>query len=587
MHLRTATHLGMALVAMVGVSSVFNLGALPGDASSHREAPLISQDPVADATDLYAFVSPDAPDTVTLVANYYPMQDPAGFPNYYRFGDDVAYRINVDFNGDAIEDIFYQWDFDTEIVNPASFLYNSGTIDSLDSPNLNVRQTYTLSEGRGGVLTEVASGLMTPPVNIGPKSTPDYEALAAAAIHEVGDGIKVFAGQRDDPFWVDLGGIGDLLTIRQIPGNAGGGVDDLAGLNVQTLAVQVPVTQLTRDGAVPASAEAADAVIGVWTTALRPQTRVLGPGTTESSGPHIQVSRLGMPLVNEVVAPLGAKDLFNSSHPGDDAQFLGAVTDPELAKLLNLLYGSALVPVPESGRDDLVTVFLTGVPGLNQPPDVKPSEMLRLNVAIPPAATENPLGVIGGDNAGFPNGRRLGDEVVDIELRVAAGFLLGEEFQNGANGLLGDGVPANDVPFLAAFPYVGTPHQGFEHLHHAAMGATAEAAPAAEEMRSVTIDLNELNASGMSGTATLTEAEDGTDVSLMVEGATGGHPVHIHFGTCDTLGEVAVALTDIDAEGMSETSVDLTLDELESGEYAINAHESVENIATYVACGEI
>ena len=214
----------------------------PSEASSHREAPLISQDPVADATDLYAFVSPDAPDTVTLIANYYPMQDPAGFPNFYRFGDDVTYRINIDNNGDAVEDIFYQWDFDTEIVNPNSFLYQSGPIDSLDSPNLNVRQTYTLSEGRGGVLTEIASGLMTPPVNIGPKSTPDYEKLADAAIAEVGDGIKVFAGQRDDPFWVDLGGIGDLLTIRQLPGNAGGGVDDLAGLNVETLAIQVPIT---------------------------------------------------------------------------------------------------------------------------------------------------------------------------------------------------------------------------------------------------------------------------------------------------------------------------------------------------------
>src|SRR3954452_12483017 len=240
------------------------------EASSHREAPLISQDPVADATDLYAFVSPDAPDTVTLIANYYPMQDPAGFPNFYRFGDDVTYRINIDNNGDAVEDIFYQWDFNTEIVNPNSFLYQSGPIDSLDSPNLNVRQTYTLSEGRGGVLTEIASGLMTPPVNIGPKSTPDYEKLADAAIADVGDGIKVFAGQRDDPFWVDLGGIGDLLTIRQLPGNAGGGVDDLAGLNVQSLAIPVPIEQLTSDAAAPADAAAADAVIGVWTTALRP-----------------------------------------------------------------------------------------------------------------------------------------------------------------------------------------------------------------------------------------------------------------------------------------------------------------------------
>ncbi|MGH2617035.1 MAG: DUF4331 domain-containing protein, partial [Thermomicrobiales bacterium] len=462
MQKRTVSHLGLALAALVGVSSVFNLGAPLTDASSHREAPLISQDPVADATDLYAFVSPDDPSTVTLIANYYPMQDPAGFPNYYRFGDDVTYRINIDNNGDAVEDILYQWDFTTEIANPNSFLYNSGPIDSLDSPNLNVRQTYTFSEGRGGVLTEIASGLMTPPVNIGPKSTPDYEALASAAAAEVGDGMTVFAGQRDDPFWVDLGGIGDLLTIRELPGNAGGGVDDLMGLNVQTLALQVPIEQLTRDGQVPANAEAANAVIGVWTTALRHSTTVLGPGASTASGPLVQVSRLGMPLVNEVVAPLGAKDLFNSSHPSGDAQFLGAVTDPEIAVLLNLLYGDALEAVPESGRDDLVTAFLTGVPGLNQPPDVTPSEMMRLNVAIPPTETVNPLGVIDGDNGGFPNGRRLADDVVDIELRVAAGFLLGEQFQQAANGLLGDGVPANDVPFLTAFPYVGTPHQGFE-----------------------------------------------------------------------------------------------------------------------------
>src|SRR5829696_7144903 len=284
MHLRTATHLGLAVVAMVGVSSVFNLGSPPTGASSHREAPLISQDPVADATDLYAFVSPDDPNTVTLIANYYPMQDPAGFPNFYRFGDDITYRINIDNNGDAVEDIFYQWDFDTEIVNPNSFLYNSGPIDSLDSPNLNVRQTYTLSEGRGGTLTEIASGLMTPPVNIGPKSTPDYGALASDAIAEVGDGITVFAGQRDDPFWVDLGGIGDLLTIRQQPGNAGGGVDDLAGLNFQSLSIHVPIEQLTSNSAAPADTEAADAVIRVWTTALPPSTLGFAPSTKTASG---------------------------------------------------------------------------------------------------------------------------------------------------------------------------------------------------------------------------------------------------------------------------------------------------------------
>jgi hypothetical protein len=589
MQFRKTAQLGAVLTSLVALSTVANIGVPISDASSHREAPLISQDPVADATDLYAFISPDAPDTVTFVAAYYPMQDPAGFPNYYRFGDDVTYRINIDNNGDAVEDILYQWNFSTEIANPNSFLYQSGPIESLDSPNLNVRQTYTLSEGRGGVLTEIASGLMTPPVNIGPKSTPDYEALANEAIFEVGDGMKVFAGQRDDPFWVDLGGIGDLLTIRELPGNAGGGVDDLAGLNVQALVLQVPIAQLTHDGAAVENAEAGNAVIGVWTTALRHSTRVYAPGTDTASGPLVQVSRLGMPLVNEVVAPLGAKDLFNSSVPGNDGQFLGAVTDPEIAVLLNVLYGDALVAVPESDRQDLVTVFLTGVPGLNQPANVTPSEMLRLNMGIAPAETVNPLGVIGGDNAGFPNGRRLEDEVVDIELRVAAGFLLGEEFQNGANGQLGDGVPANDVPFLSAFPYVGLPHQGFEHLHHAMTGTTEATGgeAAAPEMRSITVELDELSGSGISGEATLTETADGTDVALSVAGATGGHPVHIHLGTCAVLGEVAAPLTDIDENGVSETTVPLTIDELTGGQYAINAHESVENISTYIACGDI
>lgn len=578
---------GLAAASLVGVSTLANLGAVPTGASSHREAPLISEDPVADATDLYAFVSPDAPDTVTLIANYYPMQDPAGFPNYYRFGDDVVYRINIDNNGDAVEDILYQFEFDTEIVNPNSFLYNSGPIESLDSPNLNVRQTYTLSEGRGGVLTPIASGLLTPPVNIGPKSTPDYDALADAAITEVGDGITVFAGQRDDPFWVDLGGVGDLLTIRELPG-ATGGIDDLQGLNVQTLALRVPIDQLTRSGAMPAGQDAADAVIGIWTTALRPSTLVFGAdGTRTAQGNLVQISRLGMPLVNEVVAPLGAKDLFNASHPSNDAQFLGAVTEPELAKLLNLLYGDVLVPVPETGRDDLVTAFLTGIPGVNQPANVNPSEMLRLNVAIPPAAQENPFGVVAGDLAGFPNGRRLGDEVVDIELRVAAGFLLGEEFQNGANGQLGDGVPANDVPFLATFPYIAPPHQGFEHQHHPMMAGAADMGTPAPEPESVTVVLDELNGSGIAGEATLTANGDQTDVSIQVTGAAGGHPVHVHNGTCAVLGEVSAGLTDIGPDGMSMTTIPLSLDDLMAGQYAINAHLSAEDITTYIACGDI
>lgn len=594
---RSIATLGVLLTALVAVSSLFNLGAMSSGASSHREAPLISQDPVADATDLYAFVSPDKPDTVTLIANYYPMEDPAGFPNFYRFGDDVVYRINIDNNGDAVEDVLYQFKFDTTTANPNSFLYNTGPIASLDSENLNVRQTYSVSEGRGGTLTSLAEGLPVPPVNIGPKSTPDYEKLAGKAVSDVGDGIKVFAGQRDDPFWVDLGGIGDLLTIRKLPGNDGGGVDDLKGLNVQTIALQVPIAQLTSDGAVPKGADAANAVIGVWTTALRPSTTVIGAdGTRSAQGDLVQVSRLGMPLVNEVVAPLGAKDLFNASVPSGDSQFLGAVTDPELAKLLNALYGDALEKVPETDRQDLVTVFLTGVPGLNQPANVTPSEMLRLNVAIPPADKADPLGVLAGDTAGFPNGRRLSDEVVDIELRVAAGVLINDTLKNAANGQLGDGVPANDVPFLDTFPYVAAPHQGFEHEHHAATGgeaaqsAAGTAEPAATEeaaARSISVRLNALNDSGISGTAKLTADGDKTVVSLAVDGATGGHPVHIHAGTCKNLGDVVQPLTDIDENGKSKTTVPMSLDDLVSGEFAINAHLSAEEIQTYVACGNI
>ncbi|HEU0020785.1 MAG TPA: DUF4331 domain-containing protein, partial [Dehalococcoidia bacterium] len=217
-----------------------------------------------------------------------------------------------------------------------------------------------------------------------------------------------------------------------------------------------------------------DDVIGVWATSSRPSVRILQPdgGEPAHDGPYVQVSRLGMPLVNEVVIPLGEKDRFNASHPKDDAQFLNHVTDPEVAGLLNLIYGDVVAPVPETGRDDLVAVFLTGVPGLNQPAGVVPSEMLRLNTSVAPNPSPERLGALAGDLAGFPNGRRLGDDVVDVIVRGAAcGYgdilegLLGL-CNLSPNNQLGDGVDQNDVPFLAKFPYVGTPHQGFEHNHH-------------------------------------------------------------------------------------------------------------------------
>jgi hypothetical protein len=455
------------LASLIGIAAMlFALTALGGGASSHREAPLISQDPAADNTDIYLFRSPDRPDTVTLIANFYPFQAPYGGPNFYRFADDVMYMLNIDNDGDAVQDIQYRFRFRTQLRNPNTFLYNTGPITSLDDQDWNLFQTYDVSrvefDNDGKVMKETVIGgyLKSPPVNVGPKSTPNYEALAAGAVWTTTEGSRVFAGQRDDPFFVELGGLFDLLTIRKLPGNMGGGVDGLAGHNVMTIAMQVPMTRLTANGAAPASASDANAVIGYWSTTARQRARVLpGESYSGAGGEWTQVSRLGMPLVNEVVVPLGFKDIFNGSQPKDDIpRFAGPVVDPELARLLNALYQ---VKVPPAPRNDIVTVFATGVPGLNQPANVKAAEMMRLNMMTPVAANPSRLGVLGNDLQGFPNGRRLADDVTDIELRVVAGVLV-DGFNIEPNNQLGDGVDANDVPFLPNFPYVGTPHPGYK-----------------------------------------------------------------------------------------------------------------------------
>lgn len=460
--MRTFPALLTTLVAATAVATSMLVPVIAG-ASSHREAPLISQDPAADNTDVYAFVSPDRPDTVTLITNVYPFEAAYGGPNYFRFGDDVLYEIHVDNNGDAHPDITWQFRFHTQVQNGNTFLYNTGPISSLTDPNWNVRQVYDvaridyLSDGKTKT-TVIGGALPTPPVNIGPKSTPNYDYLAGFAVQTLTDGSKVFAGQRDDPFFVDLSSLFDLLTIRKLPGNMGGGVDGLAGYNVQTIALQVPIPLLTHNGAMPSGPSDPNAVIGVWATTSRLAMRVFpdeNPAGQDSA--FRQVSRLGQPLVNEAVVPLAFKDHFNASQPKDDAQFLGGVTDPELPKLLHALYGLNVPPAP---RQDLVTVFLTGVPGLNQPANVVPSEMLRLNVMIPPTAKPNRLGVLGGDTQGFPNGRRLADDVTDIALQAMAGVLV-EGYNVAPNNQLGDGVDANDQPFMPVFPYVSTPHQGF------------------------------------------------------------------------------------------------------------------------------
>ena len=423
------------------VVMLIGYGMMPGRASSHREAPLISNDPQADHTDVFAFVSPDAPDTVTLIASFIPFEDPAGGPNFYKFGDNVLYELKIDNNGDGVEDITYQFRFTSTVTNPNTFLYNTGPIKAIDDPNRNLFQTYTVTRINSGSTVLTAGPMRTMYDNVGPASTPNYGGNGSG-IYEFkqpdGTTGRVFAGQTDDPFFLDLR-VFDLLygaNLSEV------GTDSLAGFNVHSIALQVPKSSL----------RAGSPVIGVWSTASRPATTTRAAGSETSSGAFVQVSRLGMPLVNEVVVPIGKKDVWNGSKPSDDGQFLTYVTDPEVPKLLQLLYG---VAAPSTPRNDLVQVFLTGVPGLNQPPGVRASEMIRLNTDIGPVASPARLGVLAGDVAGFPNGRRLTDDVLDITVQAAAGFLTGAKVSG-----LTDGVDRNDVPFRASFPYLAFPHSG-------------------------------------------------------------------------------------------------------------------------------
>ena len=300
--------------------------------SSHREAPEISKDPVADSTDVYAFVSPERPDTVTIIANYVPLQDPASGPNFFEFGDDVRYDLNISNAGDAQADITYSFRFTTRVPDPDSFLYITGPVTSLTSPSYNRPQTYDVTrtvrtvDRRGRVVltsTVVGRGLSVPPCNVGPRSTPDYEQLAAAATYDLPGGGRVFAGQRADAFWVDLGSVFDLGALRPfqglhlLPSPAMAGINSLSQVNVHSIVLQVPVSELTRGGVTPTDPADAASVIGVWTSANRPRSRVWDDKTKKwvSQGVMTQVSRLGNPLFNEVLVPMSRKDAWNASPP--------------------------------------------------------------------------------------------------------------------------------------------------------------------------------------------------------------------------------------------------------------------------------
>jgi hypothetical protein len=500
----------VAAVVALGVAASLSIG------SSHREAPLSSIDPTADDTDVYAYTAKDAPHSLTVAANWIPFEDPAGGPNFYKFDPKARYYINVDNNGDGRYDVRYRFRFKDHIRNKNSFLYALPGVSSIDDPKLNVYQTYDVDRlvystyGQRGVddskkghkhrkgrhnrkhhgakhrshlryqlrsVREIIEDAFVAPNNAGPKTFPDYNKVANQAITGLPGGGRVFAGQRDDPFFVDLGATFDAINI-DAPGrpgiglgNNGGGKDDLHGYGVHSIVLQVPEADVTKNGERVDSPSDTNAVVGVWASTERRRVQVIGSDDSPDNGgggDWVQVSRLGNPLVNEVIIPLGQKDRFNRTSPADDAVNYGQfVVKPELAGVLNALFN---VGAPESNRVDIVQAVLQGLPGLNQQSG-KPVDTIKVNLGTPPTDSPKRLGALAGDLQGYPNGRRLTDDVVDIDLRVVAGALADPAKLGAACNApakcpnpieLGDGVDQNDKPFLAQFPYLAAPNSGFD-----------------------------------------------------------------------------------------------------------------------------
>jgi len=510
--------LGSAALALCGAMIT------PALASSHREAPAITEDPKVDGTDLYMFRSYESgrEDTVTLIANYQPLQASYGGPNYFTMDPEAIYEIHIDTDGDAVEDLTFQFDFDNNLANGDTGislpigegdnqatveipLRQAGAVTTAGDPDLAETESYELFliQGDRRTGTRQSVGTFDKPLdNIGSNTVPNYDDYASQfvssfSIPGCGESARVFVGQRAEAFAVNLGEIFDLVNLVPIDGDVvipgldvtfTGGItqnrdnDDVVGeFNVTSLALEVPIECLGDDG---------DNVIGAWTTASLPQASIEDPSPTFEQpaavgGAFVQQSRLSNPLVNELVIGLGTKNSFNASEPVDDGQFAVFVTNPTLPALLDLLFRDAVngelgTDIPNLApsnipRTDLVAAFLTGIPGINQPTaNTAPiaSEMMRLNVSTPitPVSDQNNLGVLGGDPAGFPNGRRPGDDVVDIALRVVMGALChldGEPFCSPADAPVGlvpftDGAPidARDPVLQDAFPYLGTPIPG-------------------------------------------------------------------------------------------------------------------------------
>ncbi|HEX6021199.1 MAG TPA: DUF4331 domain-containing protein [Solirubrobacter sp.] len=462
--------LGAATVAVLAAGALATTSVI---GSSHREAPRIMLDPSADNTDVYAFVSADAPGKLNIVSNWIPFESPAGGPYFGKLDPTARYYVKIDNDGDGVEDVAYRWQFRNKFRNPNSFLYAVPPVNSINDKNLNFVQTYDLyyetydRKGRLDDYKPIARNVPVAPDNVGPKTMPNYEALWTSAIRNTRGGGKTFVGPADDAFFIDLGAVFDGINIDKPGrpmiglGNQGGGKDDVAGYSTHSFVLQVPTSEVTRDGKPVTGPNKRNSVVGVWSTTER---QVIKVNKRDKRGKDKvewrQVSRLGNPLINEVVIPIGMKDKFNATSPANDRKNFGAFAlNPEPARILNTLFN---LGVKETDRTDIVQALLTGVPGLTQiSPNAVPADTLKINLGVPPAANPNRFGVLAGDTQGFPNGRRLADDVTDIELRVIAGALLPAD-QGGKQLPLGDGVDQNEKPFRSSFPYVALPDSGFD-----------------------------------------------------------------------------------------------------------------------------
>jgi hypothetical protein len=477
-------------------------------AANHREAPITALDHKADITDVYAFRSYDGNPTprVTLILGVDPLLDPANGPNWFPFDPDILYELKIDNNNDAVEDIGYRFRFTTEQRLPNLFQVYAGIeggavapsnspapvpagtpivpdrIDGFDDAGLGQRQRYTVTRVTyaNGAATQsqvIGTGLFAVPANVGPR-TMDYEALFNAGIHSLPGGVQVFAGTTDDAFWIDLGGAFDTLNTHASPVLSEAqddaaenlSADTVSGYAVNSIAIEVPVSSLTRTGQVePASSPAA--TIGVWATTSRPRVTVLrSPLDAVTSGGFRQVQRMGNPLINELLVGTGYKDRFSMDHPKNDAQFASFFLDPALARVVNALTAGA-VAIPAPPRTDLLPVVTYAPPiAATGTPAGPVADLLRLNTGVTPtpAVSAHRLGLLGGDPAGFPNGRRVFDDVTDVALRLVVGGVLAAPFPGfdpAIGGRLGDGVNVNDTEYRTSFPYLGNSPSGRDRRH--------------------------------------------------------------------------------------------------------------------------